>query len=55
MYLQIDKNGKAGMQRDMREGDRLLGVNDVFCRNSHTEALRLIDSAFGTLTLTLWR
>ncbi|CAG0913803.1 unnamed protein product [Notodromas monacha] len=41
----IDESGKAGRSGDVREGDRLLGVNDVFCRNSHAEALRLIESA----------
>ncbi|XP_021348349.1 uncharacterized protein LOC110447164 isoform X2 [Mizuhopecten yessoensis] len=51
---EINAEGKADVSASLRLGDYVLGVNDVKCV-SLTEAVQLIQSAFRTLTLLVWR
>ncbi|XP_069130177.1 PDZ and LIM domain protein 3-like [Argopecten irradians] len=51
---EIKPDGKADVSDTLKLGDYVLGVNDVKCV-SLTEAVQLIQSAFRTLTLLVWR
>ena len=48
------EDGKADQSEQLEIGDYLLGVNGIKCV-SQTEAVELIQGAFRTLTLTIWR
>ena len=52
--LQIEIDGKAYQGGQLQVDDCILSVNDVGC-TSKVEAEQLIDSAFRTLTLQVWR
>lgn len=52
--MQVDPVGKAGVEGSLRVGDLVLFVNEVRC-SQPDQALELIDSAFRTLTLLVWR
>ena len=52
--LQIVPDGKADENGELQAGDYILTINDVKC-TSVTEAVQLIESAFRTLTLLVWR
>lgn len=54
VYFQVEVGGKAWESRRLQPGDFVLHVNDVRCPNLQV-AHELIDSAFSTLTLLLWR
>ncbi|EEC12200.1 hypothetical protein IscW_ISCW008518 [Ixodes scapularis] len=51
---QVDPGGKAATDGGVRVGDLVLCVNDVRC-SQLDQVLQLIDSAFSTVTLLLWR
>lgn len=50
----VEPGGKASVDGHIRAGDHVLRVNDIPCEQL-VEARQMINSAFYTLTLTLWR
>ncbi|KAL1433144.1 hypothetical protein MTO96_002106 [Rhipicephalus appendiculatus] len=51
---QVDPGGKAEAEGRIRVGDLVLCVNEVPCSRAD-QARQLVDSAFSTLTLLVWR
>ncbi|KAH7954391.1 hypothetical protein HPB49_018193 [Dermacentor silvarum] len=52
--VQVDPGGKAEAEGRIRVGDLVLCVNEVPCSRAD-QARQLVDSAFNTLTLLVWR
>ncbi|KAL3213204.1 hypothetical protein MRX96_035550 [Rhipicephalus microplus] len=53
-FVQVDPGGKADAEGRIRVGDLVLCVNEVPCSRAD-QAKQLVDSAFSTLTLLVWR
>jgi len=54
LFLQLEESGKAHENDKLRVGDYVLEVNEIRCATVK-EAQQLIESAFRTLTLKIWR
>ena len=54
IVFQLKEGGKASESGQLYVGDYIVSVNDIKCV-SLTEAVQLIQSAFRTLTLSIWR
>ncbi|GFS98127.1 protein Shroom2 [Nephila pilipes] len=51
---EIVLGGRADKQGELKVGDHVIKINDIQCL-SLADALQLIDSAFRTLTIVVWR
>ncbi|GFW46942.1 protein Shroom2 [Trichonephila clavipes] len=51
---EIEQGGRADKQGQLKVGDHIIKINDIQCL-SLADALQLIDSAFRTLTIVVWR
>ncbi|GBN01832.1 hypothetical protein AVEN_156751-1 [Araneus ventricosus] len=51
---EIVKGGRADQQGELKVGDHVIKINGIQCL-SLADALQLIDSAFRTLTIVVWR